>query len=588
LGDEPGEQPVTAVEAGSDLAISDAGLPLPWINATGLPNSVITENNDTRQIAYQLSTWVSKARAASGRSVATDPGIYVPQENVYDEIRSARHAMEHDSIVSGVAEVTEAMAFAGLSWESPNPDDADALNQLAEDADLDGLMRRMWYDMFSCSQAVVAAHWGWVEYTVRGQTKNGNRRKKTYRFFAPQQLKTLDPAKVVPTGAGPVAGEGLAWQASGGEIDAYWDAFDGRINDPLMLSYFTGQYLPTVTEAAQLAADGVDTTRLLAMDPAAVFRHTLTKPDYQRHPAVRLRSCFSTLDLKQQLLASDRAMLVGAANYILLVRKGTDAAPAQQQEITHLRENFNFVAKLPVIFSDHRLEIEIIAPKTDFVLDRARYDTLDERLLTRLLGTLLIPGHGRDTTDTVATAVARTMENRRHMMRLCLQRRIARAIVDHPRNRGVFEQPPSLVFSPRNIALAADPTYAQGLLALRTQREISRETILEYFGLDEAVEAMRMQTEEEFFDDIFRTHVPFSAPAPTAGTAPADGTSPDTAAPSPDATGNNRAAPAPTPNGTPEAPGVSGARGGRPVGGGDRPQSPAAVRPRTRKGNPST
>jgi hypothetical protein len=572
---------MSVVEAGSDLAISASGMPLPWINATGLPNSVITEHHDTREIAYQLSTWVSKARAASGRSVAADPGVYVPSQNPYDEIRAARHALEHDSIVSGVAEVTEAMAFAGLSWESPNPDDADALNQLAEDSDLDGLMRRMWYDLYACSQVVVAGHWGWVEYTVRGQTKNGNRRKKSYRFWAPQQLRTLDPAKTVPTGTGPVAGEGLAWQASSGEIDAYWDAFDGRLSDPLMLSYFTGQYVPTVTEAAQMAADGVDTTRLLAMDASAVFRHTLTKPDYMRHPAVRMRSVFSVLDLKQQLLASDRAMLVGAANYILLVRKGTDAAPAQQQEITHLRENFNYVAKLPVIFSDHRLEIEIIAPKTDFVLDRDRYDALDDRLLTRLLGTLLIPGRGRDTTDTVATAVARTMENRRHMMRLCLQRRISRAIVDHPRNRGVFEQPPSLVFSPRNIALAADPVYAQGLLALRTQREISRETILEYFGLDEAVEAMRMQTEEEFFDDIFRTQVPFSATPPAAGDAP---TAPGD--PPPDATGNNRAAP--TPNNTPEAPGVSGARGGRPTGGGDSPQSPAAVRPRTRKGNPST
>lgn len=44
-----------------------------------------------------------------------------------------------------------------------------------------------------------------------------------------------------------------------------------------------------------------------------------------------------------------------------------------------------------------------------------------------------------------------------------------------------------------------------------------------------------------------------------------------------------------TPNGAPESPMVSGARGGRPVGGGTSKKSPAAIaKPRTPSGNPST
>jgi hypothetical protein len=81
------------------------------------------------------------------------------------------------------------------------------------------------------------------------------------------------------------------------------------------------------------------------------------------------------LDLKRQLMNADRASLIGAANYILLVRKGTDQRPAQQEEIDNLKENYNFIAKMPVIISDHRLEIDIIAPKIDLTLQSRRSTT---------------------------------------------------------------------------------------------------------------------------------------------------------------------------------------------------------------------
>jgi hypothetical protein len=151
------------------------------------------------------------------------------------------------------------------------------------------------------------------------------------------------------------------------------------------------------------------------------------------------------------------------------------------------------------------------------------------------------------------------------MIKRTLEREIAKAIVEHPRNRGVFDARPSLVFTPRTVSIGTDDALMSALLALRTQREVSRDTILEHLGLDEATEAQRMELEEELYDDIFKTMIPFSAP------------------------GAGGAAPTPTPNGTPESPKVSGDRGGRPKGGGTSPASPAATaKPKTRTGNPST
>jgi hypothetical protein len=139
------------------------------------------------------------------------------------------------------------------------------------------------------------------------------------------------------------------------------------------------------------------------------------------------------------------------------------------------------------------------------------------------------------------------------MFRRFIEENVCRAIVEHPRNAGKFETEPNLAFTPRLIQLDSDAEFIKAVLALRTQKELSRASVLETFGFDQGVEAMRREIEEEEYDDIFQTAVPFDSPANQAGT-PADG--------------------APADGAPVEAPAVSGARGGRPKGGGKSKQSP--------------
>jgi hypothetical protein len=595
------------VEATSQLVIN--GRPLGVINTTNIPSHEIDNSQQMREVATELARWMEQGQSQVGsRGSLFDRGVFTPPNNPYDEMRSARHAVRYDSIISGVAEVTEAFAFQGVKWEGENSDESDVFNQLSRDMNLDAVIRRMWREEFMYGQFVCAKLWGWAEYSVRGKTKNGNKRKKTYRIWAPVQMRILDGLKVVPAGIGPLGGETLCWSATPGEIGHYQESYKGDVIDPLMTTFFQGTYNPSEDEARELVGLGVDPTRLLAMNPDWVFRHTLTKPDYERFGDIRLKSVFSLLDLKHQLMQADRATLIGAAKYILLIRKGEKDAPALPEEMANLRENYNFIAKLPVIISDHRLQIDIIAPKQDFVLQGDKYDVIDSRLLARLLGTLSISSKGQrnETQDTLSSSVARVMENRRHMLKRTLEYEVARAVVQHPKNKDVFESTPSLVYTPRSVQLALDATYVQALQALRTQREISRETILEFFGLDQSTEAQRMELEAEFFDDIFKTEIPFNgqpgaggaaAPAPGGGGDGGD----DSQVVKVDPDGTLKVAPAKkalpakatpkkaTPNGTPEAPSVSGARGGRPVGGGTSKKSPAAIaKPKTASGNPST
>ena len=555
-----------------------------------------------RQVAKQLERWVDNARAVTNRSSMFDRGAYTPSENQYDQMRMARKAVQNDDICGGVAELTEGLAFDGVKWESADSDESDVFNQMAEAMDLDSIVRRMHRELFTYSTVSTGFWWNQGTFKVRGKTpkKGGTKgaaRKKEYNVWFPQAITVLDSCNIVPVGMMQFGQERLAWQASSVEINNYSQVLNGTIEDELMTRFYAGQYVPSdIDEINQLTSLNVDINRLILLNDAIVKRHCLAKPDYARFADIRLKRVFRLLDLKQQLMEQDRVTLIGAANYILLVKKGDDKDPAYPEEVQNLRQNFNYLAKLPVIVSDHRLNIEIVAPKTDFSLNPDKYDVLDNRISSTLLGLFGAmgsrSGNRGDNSLQQARLVGRNLENERHMIRRFLEREIAKAVYEHPKNAGVFDangQAPNLTFVPKNIQLDSDAGLAQAIIQLRTMNELSRESTLEYFQFDQTIEAVRRELEESSgMDDTFKTQVPFSA-AP--GAAPAGGVQGGAGA-------NGRQQPTKTAAATPAkkaAPGkppvsqsAAGGRGGRPTGGGTPSRNPVKAVNRTAKGTTST
>jgi hypothetical protein len=568
-----------------------------WVDATGLPAGVIS--GTVEGIGRELARWVDGQRAATQRLTLFDRTAYAAPDNPFAQLRIARDAVKNDDVVGGVADVTEGLIFQGVKWEADNADDADVFNQISRDIDLDNLVRVFHREDFTYSQVIMGVWWGRKEYKVRGynvqepkpeketdpitgkpvytpqmdddtgkpKKPKKVKRKKTYDVVCPLGFTFLDPLRVVPLSPGPFGQDVLAWQAEPAEYATYDRLLNGEIVDPVMERFFLAKYTPDRAESDQLVRWGVDPKRLIILNPDNVFRITRTKPSYARWPDLRMRSVFQLLDLKQQLIEADRVSLVGAANYILLVKKGTKDDPATQPEIDNLKENFKVIAKLPVIVGDHRLEIEIITPDQEFVLNNEKYDVLDRRIISRCMGAMSVASSGQrnESTLTIARGVARLLESRRHMMKRALEKHIARAMVEHPFNKDKFEDEPNLAFTPRNVQLDSDAQITQAVMALRTQKELSRESILEYFGFDQEVEAQRREYEEESgLDAIFGTSIPFNSPL------------------------NAQGQPQVGPNGAPPPPQVTGGQGGRPPGGGQTPQSPAkATKPKAPSGNPA-
>ena len=474
------------------------GEPHTWINASGLPDTEVLPN--VREVAYQLSRWVTEQRAVRGQVSLFDRRGYVVSDNPFAQMLVARKAVGEDDIVSGTCEVTEGLIFQGVKMECEDPDDADVFNQIARDINLDGVMRSAYREMFTYSQAVFASWWGWKDYTVRGYTapakqklvpakvpdpvtgkatdaighfepeldpatnqpieppRRGNKRRKKYHIWCPTRISILDSTRVIPIGNSLWGQDRLAWHASKEEMEMWDGLYMGTVNDATMTTLILGPYKPGKEEEKELQALGVDPTKLLELNPDYVWRHTATRSAYEKWPQNRMKSVFRLLDLKQQLMDSDRAQLVGAANYIILVKKGSEKEPAKQEELNNLKEGMSIVARMPVIISDHRLEIEIITPKLDMTLDPGKYDTLDRRIISRLLGALTIASSGQrnETTVTIGRMVARLLESKRHMLKRTIEAKVIRATVEHHLNKDKFEDEPNLAYTPRNVQLDAD------------------------------------------------------------------------------------------------------------------------------------
>jgi hypothetical protein len=450
---------------------------------------------------------------------------YVTPDKVVDQMRIAYHAAEADDVVAGVLETTESLAFSKMSFYCDDLEEEDVWNQIAADLDLDSRLREMWRELFTVSQFYCAIWWGQKSYKVRGKSEKGVKRKKEFKNLrVPVGLSVLDPLKVVPVGLPMFNREKLAWIADRTEARTIDKTLEDPLSDPIMARLLLGPYVADKDEIARLNEAGFQVgtgTKLYLLNPDNVFRHTATRPQYQHFASVRMRSVFELLDLKHQLRQMDRAHLIGGTNFIIVITKGSDALPAQPAEITNLQMQVRTVAKLPVLVGDHRLNVEIVTPKLDNTLKPERYNTLDSRITARLYQMFVLgnysAGTSGDKSGDLMRVVARGMESRRQMLKRTLEKHVFDQIFE--RNPGL-ESSPTLRFHPKQISLDFDSNLASFLLELRAANEISRETVLSQFDMDQDDEFRFRQREEEKYDDVFQTQVPFSAPAGGGAQAP--------------------------------------------------------------------
>lgn len=337
--------------------------------------------------AISLARWTQGLKHPGRNGTIFERDRYVTPPQIFNQFRTATDAAENDDVVSGVVESTEALAFNKMSMYCDDEDETDVWNQIMADLDMDSRLREMWREGFTISQFYCAMLWDYKTYKVTGS----NRRKVFPNLRVPVGITLLDPLKVVPVGNFMFGQERLAYVADRDESLQFYETLAGsNTSDLIVSSLLEAPYAPTDNERKFLwQQTGANMDYLFLLKKDAVWRHTETRPGYERFATCRMKSIFELLDLKNQLRQMDRTFLLGGINFLVLVKKGSPERPATQTELNQLAGQVKGTSRLPIIVGDDRIEIEIITPKLDQTLKPERYNTIDARITSRLYQILM-------------------------------------------------------------------------------------------------------------------------------------------------------------------------------------------------------
>lgn len=536
-----------------------------YVNEAGVPEHIVDELKNNRDIASQIEKW----QQSLSQTMET-PTVDVfnrrkwhGAQHVFANMSMCAWAIENDDILSTTADVVEGLMWGGCVFELYDADQEDVWNQWAATVNLDARLREMSRELLKVSQFYVGLWWERKTYRVRDdrtqsvveeyeqqkreldfermkqendfQRANdpqglipelkqpeqkaktgGNRsRRKEFKVRVPTAMTIFDPTKIVPVGNLLFGKERFAYVADQNEHQGFGRAMSGEVIDQMVLKLIEKKYTPTQSERNEFSEMGISPDRLWLMREDAVFRHTLTKADYERFAAVRLKPILPLLEMKQHLRNSDRAALIGNANYIVVITKGSDKLPAKPAEIANLQEQSRIIARLPVLVGDHRLNVQIVAPPIDNIMLESRYQVIDSRLVFTMLRSYSPVVQGGNSSGTgvseMSRVISKGLESRRKMLVRTLEAEVFQRVLDANEDTDLTEFP-SLNFTPKRIALDLSAEVIGQILKLRDRGDISRETTLEELEYDQDVEVRRRADERLHYDRVFESVTPHSSP----------------------------------------------------------------------------
>lgn len=552
LDDLPGQEPLFRDELGDDFGTESyfGNVPgsISYVNEAGLSSAELNDLKNNREIASAIETWSQQMHQESSAPSLSmfNRGRYAPSHSrsPFALMAQCGWAVENDDVLATLADVVEGVMFQKMRFELYDQDQQDFWNQWAGLVNLDAQMRKLSRELFKYSQFYVGLWWEQKAFKVRDQevesvleqeeerrievearregrtppetpSRRGNRsRRKVFSVNVPTGVTVFDPTKVVPVGNTMFGRERLAYVADDDEMQGFSAALAGTVIDPMVMQLIERKYTPTEQDKTFCASVGVDPNRLFLFKKDAVFRHTLTRADYERLAPVRLKSILPILEMKEHLRNADRASLIGATNFIIVITKGTDKHPARAREIENLQEQARVIARLPVLVGDHRLAVTIVAPPLDNTLIESRWQVLDSRLVFKALNTFSPVVQGGNSSGTglseMAKIISRNLESRRHMIVRALESAIFARMLEA--NEGILDEDPSMVFAPKRITLDFNAEVLAQILKLRDRGDISRETTLEEVDYDQDVEVVRRARERTTHDPVFMSQTPHSSP----------------------------------------------------------------------------
>ncbi|GAC1530013.1 MAG: hypothetical protein NVS3B1_22130 [Marmoricola sp.] len=499
------------VESGPSTVVID--------NQSGLPDGAVIpamesyfentasfgwNNTNTRYMSYQ----------AQG-SMLGRAQVYRPPSNVIEEIIFCRDLAERDDDVGTAIDAIVSSAYqSGYQNQHEDEQVQHTFDQLTEDNQLRRVFKEMHREWLISGQVNTASLFVRGSYDIRPE---GVARVLT-RNVATPLIGVLPAEKIRVIGDDTFFKGDLAY-APDDEL-AHWlreffaastSAARKRVmalQYPVRAAMFTSE-VPVSYNDTDLFTTGMTLYRL---NPDIVHRTTMAKGEW-KYPRPPLTRNLPLLEAKRLLNVMDFALLQGATNYIVVVKKGSDQRPALPQELTNLQGVVQRAARSGVLVGDHRLQVDIVQPDLAELLNPAKRRMIGRKLALALLR---VPEFGSDETGQSVQAFIELFQASVTSDRADLIDHVHRNIWQPTmkRNSRVFQRSdrPS-IWMPK-IVLQGQQFFNDYLLKLYDRGDLPRKFMVEYGGFDyAAVKAQKKLEQDNNHDEIFMPPpVPFTAP----------------------------------------------------------------------------
>lgn len=471
----------------------------------------------------RIGTWIGESAAFSssfGGSISrrqTDPvGLFVRADyarpvNIIEEMELALRLCGEDDDVGKALEMVVAEMFKGMRNLHEDENTAFMFDSLAEELNLDLLLREIGYTLKSVGQ--------YYPVKVMNRVKVPNFKPGQNPVVAMPRLISLNPLSVRVLD---VLGDGTPVLVQ--EVDEKTHEFlqaigkdpEGgggggaqqelkRSDNPIAAALYTEPFRPellgTATTEDEELLSGL--SQAWYLNQGMISRYTLgMNTSISNYAPVPLRTVFGLCEAKRLINLMSYRLLNGAINFLIVVRKGSDQIPAVQEEIDNLQGIVAGASRTGVIVGDHRLEVDIIMPKMEAMEVAKEYQEAIGRRISESILRLPNIDFGRvEGGGTPQAQIASdVIESDRRIIKRWIERDIYQTMVD--RNGSMFRTGrPKMWFPP--VMIGGGRFFTDYVLKLRDRGDIPRSWAIEAAGYDaSAALAERKRELASDFDEV--------------------------------------------------------------------------------------
>jgi hypothetical protein len=489
------------------------------VNETNLPDELVQEAVGTYIEEHASMLGVSAGNTF--QTYANRTGSLLARSNyraptsTIGEIVLARDLAERDDDIAAAIGAMLAVAF-GEGMQHTHKDEVvlALFDEVAKHANLDSTFKELYREWLIAGSLTTVHLFTRENFQFQPE---GADRNRTRALVAP--LIGVLPAEQLRITGNDLFGTGeLAYKPALGAQERWLEEFfatdttaarkaEMRREDPVLAALLVEQLPQKDSDPSAFSVEDEDPAignKLYRLNPRMVLRSTMPKGAW-RYPRPPLTADFALVEAKRLLNLMDYALLQGGSNFLVVAKKGTDQRPAMPQEVDNLRDVVRRAARSGVLVGDHRLNIEIITPDLQALLNTEKRTLVGRKLANRLLR---VP---EDYDQAEATKLrveliqrvitADRLDIRRHV------EKVYEEVVS--RNPGLTDA--ARIWFPK-IMLAGGQWFTDYVLKMRDRGDISRHSAVAAGGFDYEAEVQARKREKPDDRIMAPAAVPFSSP----------------------------------------------------------------------------